>query len=278
MSDPDAAGGDSSAEAHFSGESRRQTILALVPHPDDEAYAMAGLLAQAARGGARVVVVSATAGEGGYDHLLLDRSPIEMGAARRAELAASCAAIGAEAPRFLGWADGAVADVGSNEASAVLIDIFRTVEPEIVVSLGADGAYGHADHLALWRLMTRVFDAWPQDGTDPPRWLSAEFPSGLFEPQWRHMTQGRHADRVADETPALGIAGGEVGLRVRLDGPARSAKRAAMEAHRSQLPDGTPESLFPAGIVDALLREEWYRVVWGPELPSESSDPFAGLG
>lgn len=40
-------------------------VLAIIPHPDDEAYTFAGLLAALTRAGARAQVVCATRGEGG---------------------------------------------------------------------------------------------------------------------------------------------------------------------------------------------------------------------
>jgi len=39
---------------------------------------------------------------------------------------------------------------------------------------------------------------------------------------------------------------------------AREIKLASIRAHRSQLPGGDPEALFPPGIVTALLKEEWF--------------------
>jgi len=41
--------------------------MAVIAHPDDEAYSCAGLLAMAAEGGAVVSVVAATRGEAGRD-------------------------------------------------------------------------------------------------------------------------------------------------------------------------------------------------------------------
>lgn len=41
------------------------TILGVWAHPDDETYLMAGLAARAVRSGSRVVIVTATRGEGG---------------------------------------------------------------------------------------------------------------------------------------------------------------------------------------------------------------------
>ncbi|MGB4862184.1 MAG: hypothetical protein WBO97_06970, partial [Tepidiformaceae bacterium] len=38
----------------------------------------------------------------------------------------------------------------------------------------------------------------------------------------------------------------------------RAIKLASIAAHRSQLPDGDPRSMFPPGIVDALLETEHF--------------------
>ena len=56
------------------------TLLGVWAHPDDEAYLSAGLMALARRGGERVVVVTATAGEHGTD----DPDPVAAGPPRPA--------------------------------------------------------------------------------------------------------------------------------------------------------------------------------------------------
>ena len=45
-------------------------------------------------------------------------------------------------------------------------------------------------------------------------------------------------------------------------------KLASVRAHRSQLPGGDPEALFPPGIVAALLEEEWFTDATGRENPA----------
>ena len=82
-------------------------VVALFAHPDDEAYSAAGTLHLFVRRGDRVRVVSATRGEGGGD-----------AATRSAELAASCAVIGAEPPLFLDLPDGEVAAAQRARAGA----------------------------------------------------------------------------------------------------------------------------------------------------------------
>ena len=107
-----------------------------------------------------------------------------------------------------------------------------------------------------------------------PRLLWAAFPRGLFDPQWRRMADGADAALVADDAPRLGVDAAAVDLKLSVDA---AVKRASIEAHRSQLPDGRAESLFPPGIVAALLREEWYQLASGPPLPAGAGGVLDGL-
>ncbi len=254
-------------------------LLALIPHPDDEAYSMAGLLAHASQQGADVWVVSATRGEAGYDHHHPAATPAEVGETRSAELAASCRLLGAQLPRFLDWPDGGIAECVRSHAIADLVALIRDIQPSVLVSLGPDGAYGHADHVALWELtrlaLVSIATSEPTGGFDI-RWLVAAFPSALFDAQWRQMTQGRDAERVTDTPPTLGVGPDEVSLRLSL-ADLRDIKRRSIGAHHSQLVGADPTSLFPPGIVQALLDQERFQVALGLPLPPGSTDPFADL-
>ncbi|MGY1602174.1 PIG-L deacetylase family protein [Geodermatophilus sp. SYSU D00815] len=70
-----------------------RTVLGVWAHPDDEAYLSAGLLAAAVATGDRVVVATATRGEGGLDDPAGD-------VVRARELAASLAAVGVTEHRW----------------------------------------------------------------------------------------------------------------------------------------------------------------------------------
>lgn len=257
-------------------------VLAVIPHPDDESYSMGATLHLLARAGARVDVLCATRGERGDDFSrgAGASEPGGLASKRVAELAASCAALGAEPPQFLELPDGGLAALPPGRLEAALIDAISARAPRLIFALGADGAYGHADHLALGEALTEAV-AWLQP---TPRVLRAVFPRGLFAPQWQRMTAGANAALLAGgpidgPAPVLGVPPEAVDLRVAV-AAAREPKRAAITAHRSQLRDGQPESLFPAGIVEALLREEWFQLESGPPFPAgpfPASDPLAGL-
>ena len=210
-----------------------------------------------------VHVLCATRGERG-DEFPIRRSgrarPAALAARRSRELATSCAALGASGPRFLDLPDGGLTDLPAGRLEATLVDVLQELAPQVVLGLGPDGAYGHADHLALTDTLREAL-AWAPGS--PRAWWAA-FPRALFEPQWRRMTGGADAALVPDAAPRLGVDADAVDLKLPVDA---TIKRASIEAHRSQLPDGRAESLFPPGIVAALLHEEWYQLASGPPLP-----------
>lgn len=227
------------------------TLLAIVPHPDDEAYAFAGTIAVAARAGWRCLVHCASNGERGERHDGAEASPATLGAARARELAASCRALGAEEPVMWGLPDGQLQEQpGGRER---VLRAMSEERPSLLLALGEDGAYGHLDHLAVYRW---VRDAWMLSGPQNPPLLFAAFPRGLFVPQWELCEPGGILGRpplVAAN--ALGASGFHYAVSV---AGVREQKLKAVRAHCTQLPGGDPERLFPPGIVAALLETEWY--------------------
>jgi LmbE family N-acetylglucosaminyl deacetylase len=133
------------------------TMLGIWAHPDDEAYLTGGLMAHAARNGNRVVIVTATKGEGGsWDE---KRWPSEtMGEVRAAELIDSLNLLGVTEHHWLGYLDGSCADVDPEEAIAKLVPFFEDVQPDSVFTFGPDGMTGHPDHKTVSSWATEAFD------------------------------------------------------------------------------------------------------------------------
>lgn len=228
--------------------------LALLPHPDDEAYSFAGTLRLLSRAGWDCRVECASAGEKGKRH---DGGPTDgasVALARMAELAASCNVLGALPPRCWGLPDGGLAALPS-QADRISA-LFAEIGPDAVLSLGADGAYGHPDHTALYRWTAEALSA---GGAGGPAWLTAAFPRGLFLPQYEKCI-GMMG--FPPDPPARDIGREAFDLEVDISG-VREAKLAAIRAHRSQLPGGDAEALFPPGIVGALLDVERFTLVRG---------------
>jgi LmbE family N-acetylglucosaminyl deacetylase len=275
----------SSSTEQASPASRR--LLAVVPHPDDESYSMGGALVLAARQGVSVHILCATRGEGGRSADPTLTSPESVGAVRADELAASCRVLGAQPPSFLPYADGSLSQVHLPEAAGAIVRVIRAVRPQLVITLGADGVYGHPDHIALHKLVTPAFRSagggsrFPDDvygpSWQPSRLLWTAYPRGLFRPQWEHMLRSEHAAAMRLFNPDhIGVDPAEFAVTVDIASVART-KLDAIRCHRSQLPDGDPRSLFPSGIVPLLLGVEYYQHGEGIPPPGGATDLFAGL-
>ena len=248
----------------------RLRVLGLFPHPDDESYAAAGTLALCARAGAEVIVAFATRGEGGaaiYPAAVGDAALADV---RARELAASCRAIGAAPPRFLDAPDGAVNQ--DAEFPARVAALLGELRPDLVITLGRDGVYGHRDHLAC----TAAAEAAIALTEPPPRLLLAAFPRGLFAPVLVAMRRLPYV-HLADITPdELGVDEANTDLTVDIRALA-DVKLASVAAHASQLPGGDPRRFLVPGLLDALLDCERFVLAAGPPLPPGARDALAGL-
>lgn len=223
------------------------TLIAFIPHPDDESYSFGGTIALAAQAGWECFVCCASSGEGGERHDGGQGAKDWLALAREAELAESCRVLGADPPVFWRLPDGALSSQ-QTQAERVAKAI-RACEADLVLALGADGAYGHPDHIAVYRW---VHDGWESLGSDRPPLLPAAFPPGLFVPQWEKC-RGMMGNPPAPAASELGAApfDYEVGIAA-----VRDLKLRSIGCHQTQLPAGDPEALFPPGIVRALLDRE----------------------
>jgi LmbE family N-acetylglucosaminyl deacetylase len=248
---------------------------------------MGGALALAARAGVAVHVLCATRGEGGASADPTHGSAEAVAAARMEELLASCRALGAQPPRVLPYPDGGLAQVHLPEAVGEIVRVIRAVRPQVVITLGADGVYGHPDHIALHKLVTPAFRSagggtrFPDEvygaSWQPARLLWTAYPRGLFRPQWEHMLRSEHAAAMRQVNPdQLGVDPSEFAVTVDISSVAQ-VKLESIRCHRSQLPDGDPRSLFPRGIVPLLLGVEYYQHGDGIPPPPGATDLFAGL-
>ncbi|EFG46820.1 N-acetylglucosaminylphosphatidylinositol deacetylase [Brevibacterium mcbrellneri ATCC 49030] len=197
------------------------TVLFIHAHPDDESIMTGGTMAALAARGASVVLVTATRGEGGevigetHAHLFGNRPGLAEH--RERELAEATSALGVTESYFLGeertvagtqlpprrfedsgmeWgADGhavapahmppealcsaTVAEVADYVGAAI-----RTVRPDLVVTYGPGGGYGHPDHV---RCFEATQEALARLGAGAPPVVFAEVPPEVavdaFDPE-----------------------------------------------------------------------------------------------
>jgi len=131
--------------------------LAIFAHPDDESLLAGGALARHAAEGWRTALICATRGEWGpiSDDSLADYE--NLGETREHELREACAVLGVSWLRFLDLEDGGVAELDADAELAALEKLARSIRelrPQIIITFGPDGLYGHADHIAIGRLAT----------------------------------------------------------------------------------------------------------------------------
>ncbi len=122
------------------------TVLCLVPHPDDAEYYAGGLIAKLAVEGARIFIVVTTDGIKGSFEL----AGKELTDARHREMVDSARILGAEEPIFLGFTDFEVDLLAPGVLRERFIYLIRKFKPDIVITedpfwLGET----HPDHRAV---------------------------------------------------------------------------------------------------------------------------------
>lgn len=132
--------------------------MAVFAHPDDEAFGTGGTLARYAAEGCDVFLVTATRGEAGRAVEPDLATPANLPAVREAELRCACQAYGIHPPLFLDYVDGQLPIVHQGQAVGKLVRLLREVRPQVVITFGPDGIYGHYDHIAVHRWVTIAVD------------------------------------------------------------------------------------------------------------------------
>ena len=125
-------------------------LLAVFPHPDDETLGLGSTLARYAAEGIETHLLCATRGERGWFDSEGPNPGLE-GVARIREAELRCAAehLGIHEVSLLDYIDGDVDQADPEEIIGKLVSHIRRIKPQVVVTFGPDGAYGHPDHIAL---------------------------------------------------------------------------------------------------------------------------------
>jgi LmbE family N-acetylglucosaminyl deacetylase len=129
--------------------------MCVLAHPDDESLGTGGTLARYAAEGVATFLLTATRGERGrYHDGHPSPGPDVVGRTREAELLAAARELGVSEVRFLDYPDGALETVDTGEAVAKIAGHIRRVRPQVVITFGPDGSYGHPDHVAISQMTT----------------------------------------------------------------------------------------------------------------------------
>jgi LmbE family N-acetylglucosaminyl deacetylase len=125
-------------------------LLAVFPHPDDETFGLGSTLVRYSSEGLETHLVCATRGERGwFDSQGPDPGSEGVGRIREAELRCAAETLGIREVSFLDFIDGDVDQAAPGEIIAKVVSHVRRIKPQVVVTFGPDGNYGHPDHVAL---------------------------------------------------------------------------------------------------------------------------------
>jgi LmbE family N-acetylglucosaminyl deacetylase len=146
------------------------TLAAIFAHPDDEAFGTGGTLTKYAHEGVDVHLIMATRGEVGRIANPAISLTGPMSLLREQELRRACEIYGLKQLHLLGYLDGQTAIVPLSEAVFRIVQLLRQIKPQVVISFGPEGVYGHFDHLAVHRWAVAAVelaaqaDRWPEAG------------------------------------------------------------------------------------------------------------------
>jgi LmbE family N-acetylglucosaminyl deacetylase len=246
------------------------TVAFLHAHPDDEAIFSGGTMCALADAGHRVVLIVATGGELG-----LDVAVGSLGHTRRAEVQEAARHLGIHAVHHLGFRDSGMAGDPANRAPGAFVaadtavaaervaNVLETEAADTVVVYDDHGIYGHPDHV-----QGHVVGLAAAELVGAPHRYEM-----TVDREYLHFVE-THLVEEAALGGDLGLAGSRIGtssveVDLTLDVRAHlAAKRMAMAAHRSQLPEHAPVFGLPPDRFADVYGWEWYRRR-GPRGPLE---------
>ena len=148
----------------------KQTLLAVLAHPDDESFGMGGTLALYAARGVDVYLVCATRGEVGEVDAEHMKGFSSIGEMREAELRCAAGILGLKEVFFLGYRDSGMpgsvendhpdAQIGHRirEVAGRVVHYIRELKPEVVLTFDPVGGYRHPDHIHIQQATTLAFE------------------------------------------------------------------------------------------------------------------------
>lgn len=169
--------------------------MAVLAHPDDESMGVGGTLAKYGSQGVDTFVLTATRGDKGRfrGHPQGDDrhpGPEALASIREAELREAASVLGVRDVSILDYHDQQLDRADPREVTAAIAGHIRRVQPDVVVTFGPDGAYGHPDHIAISQFTTAaiVAAAEPSSPGEPAAAHRPHAVSKLYYIAWSQLT------------------------------------------------------------------------------------------
>ena len=273
-------------------------LLGAFAHPDDEGI-VSGALLQYSTSGVETGLVCATRGEVGEiaDPALATLE--NLGQVREGEMRAAAEVLGVHNLWFLDYRDSGMAGTPENadprafaQASAAevvgkLVKIIREFRPQVIITFDESGAYGHPDHIAIYRYTTSAFhaaaDAVQYPDLGPAHSVSklyySSFPRSALRAIGEWMSTQNYEGSFSGLDPEkLGMPDEQINVWLNVE-PWREQKDRSRSMHRTQLDPNNLMAKIPEEIQRNWRNHECYQLAAsrvGPDVPGEN-DLFARI-
>ena len=260
------------APAHYAGRMRRlkQRLLVVMPHPDDECFASASTIARYATEGATVCLATMTRGGAGLWNGRAAGDLRRLTDVRELELRRAASALGVTFLEIFDYPDGALEKIEEVEETRerFLGDIVRCIRvhrPQVVLTFGPEGVYGHPDHKMVSRLVVQACSV----AGDPSRFELESIALGIapWYPSKLYFQSATAAAVAALQLPNPA----PITTLIRIQG-FEDTKLRAFEAHRTQTQEWAPLRK----LVESLAGVEVFSLVGARDGLAED-DLFAGV-
>ena len=273
-------------------------LLGAFAHPDDEGI-VSGALLQYSTSGVETGLVCATRGEVGEIADPALATPENLGQVREGEMRAAAEVLGVHNLWFLDDRDSGMAGTPENadprafaQASAAevvgkLVKIIREFRPQVIITFDESGAYGHPDHIAIYRYTTSAFhaaaDAVQYPDLGPAHSVSklyySSFPRSALRAIGEWMSTQNYEGSFSGLDPEkLGIPDEQISVWLNVE-PWREQKDRSRSMHRTQLDPNNLMAKIPEEIQQNWRSHECYQLAAsrvGPDVPGEN-DLFARI-
>ncbi len=266
------------------------TLLLVHAHPDDEAISTGGVMAMAHEQDRRVVLVTATRGEVGEIHNMDEAaSRPRLAEIRTEELRRAGKLLGVDRQVFLGYRDSGMVGTQDNQhpdsfhragllqAAALLAMVLREERPDVVVTYGADGLYGHPDHVKAHEVTVAALDLLDAEGWQPAKAYFVCFPQSGMERMAEMLREAGRADMLEQTSDLRGVPDEDMAAVIDTRKYA-DLKRRAFAEHVSQNDPKSPFLSMQGKIFDAMMATESYVLARGFTGDAErETDLFQGI-
>lgn len=285
----------------------RHRLLVAYAHPDDESFGNAGTIIAASRRGVAVHYACATRGEAGTVAPEQLAGYADTAALRTSEMESAARALDLSSLHFLGYRDSGMQGAPENdhpdalfqaplpEVTGKVVALIRLLQPQVVLTFGPYGGYGHPDHIAIHHATLAAFAQAADPAAFPEQRAAGLAPwqaQKLYYPTFgdRFLKTAIRVMRLMGRDPAKFGQNNDVDLvrAAREITPITAtvnsrtllkAKEAAWNSHASQQSGRGAFAWMPAFVRSRMQANEHFTRVEPPPRPGEppETDLFAGI-